>query len=385
MLIKTQEHAPIVSCPTATQPLGPLPRRPQRLFDTSASFAGVYLRPNLASGGTVPASGPLCASPDIWIANHAPVANAQQALASSERYACGSNSHVEHGMANYLYIRGYNNTASTKSARVSLHYAPAGVIQWPGLWQHNVLLTSRGDTAASLVVPSQSVGVIDTPFVWDNPPPPPPGSDHYGLFARLDAASHPTAFPEVTRALDMAALVTQHLGWGWKNTTYVPAPTGVSFAYSTMLSVPANVVAPGHTFLLWIAPRRYAGWSVQFSCNQTDSDGKPFTLGPRPIPITADGQIIGLMVTLEPGFHALVSVTLHSNGHSQQPGASLPLMCSYQASGTHAEEAYARGLVDPVFMRAINDGLRGTRQHPGITPTAFVGLGGYTWAHPAQP
>jgi hypothetical protein len=383
MLIKSHAPAPIVSS-AASVPLGPLPRRPQRLIDTSASFAGVYLRPHLANGGTVPVSGPLSASPDIWIANRSPVED-PPALASAERYATDSNSNVESGMTNYIHVRGYNNTASTQTRQVSLYHAPAGVIQWPAQWRHNALRTSQGETRANLVVPPQSVGLTDLPFVWTNPPPPPPGSDHHGLFAQLNDASNANAFPEITRALDMAALMAQNLGWGWRNAACVPAPHGASFACSTMLSVPADIAAPGSTFLLWVKPTHYVGWSVQFSCSEIDSDGRQITLGPQPVPITADGQIIGLMVTLEPGFEAQVSVTLHSNGQRQRPGARLPLMCSYQASGTHAEEAYARGLVDPVFMRAISDGLRGTRHSLGATPTAYLALGGYTWASPAQP
>lgn len=384
MLIKSEDATPIVSSPAASVPLGPLPRRPQRLIDTSGSFAGVYLRPHLANGGTVPASGPLCASPDIWIANRTPLDD-PQTLAAADRYAIDSNNHVESGMANYIHVRGYNNTASTQTRQVSLYYAPASVIQWPGQWQHNVIRTSQGETRASLVVPSQSVGVTEQPFVWTNPAPPPRGSDHYGLFAQLNDAAGTNPFPEITGALDMAALMTQNLGWGWRNATCVPTPPRTSFACSTRLSVPANIAAPGSTFLLWVKPTRYIGWSVQFSCGETDSDGRLITLGPQPVPITADGQIIGLVVTLEPGFEALVTVTLHANGQRRQPGASLPLMCSYQASGTHAEEAYARGLVDPVFMRAVNDGLRGTRHSLGVTPAAYIALGGCTWANPAPP
>lgn len=385
MLIKTRDLTPIVSTQAVGRPLsplGPLPRRPQRLIDTSATFAGVYVRPNLGNGGSVPASGPLCTSPDIWIANQTAVQNPQQTLASDASYATGSNNNVESGMANYIYVRGYNNTASTQTKLVSLYYAPAGVIQWPGQWQKNILLTDQNNPTANLVLPSQAVGVTDQVFAWNNPAPPPPGSDHYCLFAQLNDAANANPFPDITHALDMSALVTNNLGWGWKNTTYVPAPSGASFAYSTMLSVPTNVVAPGNTFLVWVNPSNYVGWSVQFSCSQADSDGKVISLGPQPVPITANGQIIGLVVTLEPGFNALMSVTLYSNGNRQMPGASLPLLCSYQASGTHAEEAYARGLVDPVFMRAVNDGLRSTRQSLGVTPTAYVGLGGYTWANP---
>lgn len=388
MLIRSRDDDPIIATTGAPGPLGPRVRRPQRLIDVSGSFAGVCLRPHLGNGGTVPVSGPIGACPDIWIANGAPVADAQPLLASDLHYAHGSPCNVESATPNYIHVRGFNNTGSTQTRSVSLYHAPTSVIQWPALWMRNRLPTARGEASASLVVPAQSVGVADQPFVWVDAPPLPSSNGHLGhhaLIAQLNDVANANPLPEIGRALDMAALVSQNLGWGCRNVSHVSAPTGSSLTCTTMLEVPAAIAAPGNTFLVWVSPRHFAGWSVQFHCNQPDSDGKPFTLGPHPVPITADLQIIGLMVTLEAGFEAPLSVTLHSNGHRPPPGACLSLMCSYQVSGTHAEEAYARGLVDPVFMRAVTEGLRGARQHLSSTPTAYVSLGGTTWATAAPP
>ncbi|MEK8029530.1 hypothetical protein AACH06_01740 [Ideonella sp. DXS29W] len=381
MPIKFTDSTPLVSSDSHTLPLGPLLRRPQRLIDTSSSFAGIYLRPSHANGGVVPASGALCCSPDIWIANQAPI-DQPGTLIQPDSHSVSSSSNIENGMSNFIYVRGYNNGSASQTRPVTLHYAPAAVVQWPCQWRDNIVRTASGSTTSLLTAAAQSFGVTEQPFVWHDPPPPPPGSDHYGLIAQVSDTDEPPAPRTIHHVLDMAAWMTHGLNCGWKNSTHVPAPLGTSFAYSTLLSIPHGLHAPGNTFLLWIAPRRYTGWSVQFSCSELDSDGRPVTLGLQPVPISADGQIIGLVVTLEPGFHARLSVTLFSNGHRQLPGASLPLMCSYQASGTHAEQAFARGLVDPVFMRAVNDGLRGTRQNLGTTPTAYVGLGGYTWTNP---
>lgn len=383
MLIRSRDDAPLIAMADEHRPLGPQPRRPQSLIDTSASFAGVYLRPHPANGGTVPVSGPLGACPDIWVANGTPVAPPDMLS-----YGCSSPCNIDSTTPTYIHVRGFNNTGSTQTRCVSLYHAPTSVIQWPALWQRHRLSTARGDACASLVVPAQSVGVTDQPFIWADAPPPPAGGGHVGhhaLIAQLNDAAHSNPLPEIGRALDMAALVSQNLAWGCRNISHLPTPPGPSFTCTTMLEVPATIAAPGSTFLVWISPLRYAGWSVQFHCSQADSDGKPFTLGPHPVPITADQQIIGLMVTLEPGFAAQLSVTLYSNGHRPPPGASLSLMCSYQVSGTHAEEAYARGLVDPVFMRAVTDALRGARQHLASTPTAYVSLGGTTWATAASP
>jgi hypothetical protein len=204
------------------------------------------------------------------------------------------------------------------------------------------------------------------------------------LIAQFNDAANSNPFPDITTALDLGGMITNNLGWGWKNTTYISAPGGAAFAYSTPLTIPLNTVAPGNTFMVWVNPTNYIGWSVQFSCSQTDSNGKVISLGSQPVQVTANGQIIGLIVTLEPGFNALMSVTLYSNGNSQQAGATMPLMCSYQAQGAAVHEAYARGLVDPAFTRAIRDGMRGANHMLGVTPTAYVGLGGYTWANPVQ-
>jgi hypothetical protein len=383
MLIMSRDDAPIIAA--APEPLrpGPLPRRPQRLIDSSASFAGVYLRPHLSNGGAVPTTGPLGACPDIWIAHGTPVDHPEQMLANEPCYARNPTGHIESATSNHIHVRAFNNTGSTQTRQVSLYHAPPALIQWPALWRRNRLPTTQGDASASLVVPAQSVGVCDQAFVWADAPPVPSGNGpqgHHALIAQVNDAANSNPLPDIGRALDMAALVGQNLGWGWRNIGHVPASAGPSFTCTTMLAVPGAIAAPGSTFLIWVSPQHFTGWSVQFHGGQADSDGKPFTLGPHPVPITADHQIIGLMVTLEPGFEAQLSVTLHSNGRRPPPGASLSLMCSYQASGTHAEEAYARGLVDPLFMRAVTEGLRGTRQHLANTPTAYVGLGGITWA-----
>ena len=388
MLIRSRDDAPIIAMGGGHRPVGPRPRRPPRLIEAGASFAGVGLRPHLANGGTVPVSGPLGACPDIWIANGRPLADPQQALAGELQYARSSSCNIECAAPNYIHVRGFNNTGSTQSRSISLYHAPTSVIQWPALWMRNRLPTAQGDACANLVVPAQSIGVTDQPFVWADAPSPavhghpgqPGHQGHHALVAQVNDAANSNPLPEIDRALDMAALVSQNLGWGCRNVSHVPAPPGPSFSCSTRLELPAAIAAPGNTFLVWVSPLHYAGWSIQFHCSQADSDGKPFTLGPHPVPITANLQIIGLMVTLEPGFEAQLSITLHSNGRRPPPGASLSLMCSYQVSGTHAEEAYARGLVDPVFMRAVTEGLRGARQHLASTPTAYVSLGGTTWA-----
>lgn len=369
MLLKRSEDNSFVG----ELPCRPLIRGGTRTHLAAAAattFNGVYMRPNLNNTGTIPAGNPLSACPDIWIANQTPVANFQTALATPSSYASSSNSNITGGMPNFIYVRGYNNMASAQSRTVNLYYSPSAVICWPGQWQNNVLKTDQGQSSATISnLAAQKVGVADGVFVWDNPPPPPPGSDHYCLMAQMNDSANSNPFPSIYSSLDMGALVMNNLGWGWRNTSYISG-SGAQEAYNVGLDIPINIVAPGNQYSVYLTPVGFIGWDVQMTCSQTDSTGKPITL-PRQR-ITTDNQIMGVSAVLEPGFTATLYVTMWSNGKVAAAGATIPVDCTYKASGATATEAFARGLVDPVLLRAMQNAMR-------IGPTAVVNLGGYNW------
>jgi hypothetical protein len=181
-------------------------------------YPGIYLRPNYANRGTVPASNPLDACSDIWVAGTQRLANFQTVLATNASYAPGgSGITVQPGQTNYIYVRGANATGETLSTQVKLFVVPSNLLQWPSFWQEPTLPTdSDTPSNASRIndLAPGTIGVAQHGFVWANPGSPPPGSTHYCLIAWLDN-NGANPFPGAIIQLNIAALITNNLGFGW--------------------------------------------------------------------------------------------------------------------------------------------------------------------------
>jgi hypothetical protein len=345
---------------------------PPRYAQTSSTFNGNYLRPNLSNGGTVPAQGDLCTSPDIWLSGTSPLVNPQATLSSSTSYGSSSSNNLFIGYDNYIYIRALNGAATNQTNTVALYYSPNAVIQWPSQWAGNQLKTDQGNLTANLInIAPGMVGVADQVFLWPNVPQPPAGSDHYCLFAQLNDANNSNPFPQIYTQLDMAALVSNNLQWGWRNTTEVSKniPT---WSYMMGLSIPSTISSKAQYFV-YVNPTGFIGWTVSFTCSQVDSSGKPIQL--LPTKIQQDGVLLGTSCALAPGFNAVVSIYMQNNGVSAQAGASIPLGCSYQTTSAEANEAVNLGLYDAQFhqkLKAVIDDER-------IGPTPWVKLGAQTY------
>ena len=344
---------------------------PRTSLDAATTFNGVYLRPNISNGGVIPAVGPVCTSPDIWIAGTQAVGNFQSALATAASYQTESSSNISLGNDNYIYARAMNGTSLAQSRSVQLYYAPSAIIQWPGQWQNNVIKTDQGNTMANIAnLAAGQVGVADQTFLWPNVQPPPAGSDHYCLFAQLNDANNDNPFPDIFSQVDMAALITNNLAWGWRNVTLV-AGAASTFQVEVPLTIPQNLATAVYT--LAVTPTGFLNWNVWFTCSQADVNGKPIALASAQI--VQDGAALGAPAcTLAGGFNAIVTLYMQSNGNSASPGARVPLTCTYQTAPHEVEEVVRRGLVD----WNLNAKLR-RAFGPGIGPTPVVFLGAQTW------
>src|SRR3954470_6024334 len=101
--------------PIRTSSAGPLVVPAPRIPADASTFNGIYMRPNRANGGAVPATGTLCGCPDIWPAATVPIATFQTSLATPASYASDSPSNIVINADNYIYLRGYNGTATARS------------------------------------------------------------------------------------------------------------------------------------------------------------------------------------------------------------------------------------------------------------------------------
>lgn len=343
---------------------------------------GIYLRPNLSNGGKIPASSPLSASPDIWIAGTQPVKDFRNALATSNSYASQSPGTITQGTPNYIYVRGCNGAPVSTTTKVQLYGVPCASIQWPSEWAKYGIPTDRDHPDgtppyydSSIVnLASSGIGVAADTFVWSNPQPPSSGSDHYCFITWMNNAGNP--FPDVFSQLDMSALVTNNLQFGWRNVS-MQSGRSPTRQMSSQLIIPDDVTAGSREYSLQITNMGFpeTGWTLSMSCSQTDSKGNPIAINNVAMP--AVGHFVGVRCTLAPGYSALLTLNLYkNNGPDSQPGAAIDITPAYFADGSTLElqEALDRGLVDFALSHALHRAFAAT-EVANIRPRPVVLLG----------
>lgn len=326
---------------------GPL-KLPRRRALAAAPVQGLYMRPNGNSDGSVPAQGPYCVCPDIWVAGQNAIDPATLTTAAS--YAQGSQNNVRSGMQNLIYVRGKNGASSSKTCTVTLYYSPSGVILSPSNWERNVIPTDKGAPNGNITGAQGAIAVCDSTFNWLNPDPPPPGSDHYCLLAQFNDAQNSNPLPNPENVFDLTALITNNLGWGWRNVSMIiAAPT---WSLSEPLTIPANwPTSPPGAWQVQIIPTGFLNWDVELECSELDSSGKAIAFPRTKITNSGPGFLIpGL--TLDPGWSASVSVSLYSpDGSLPQSGWGVHIQpINIQTTPPARREAVGRNLVDPAFM-----------------------------------
>jgi hypothetical protein len=389
MLIVSKESATVGHGYHARLLRGPavLPHaEPLNVAATTNYNKGIYMRPNQGNQGTVPAGSPLCSCPDIWIAGSTPVANFQSALATAASYATQSIDSITQGSPNYLYVRGKNGTAIPRTTQVQLYGVPNAAIQWPGNWANFAIPTDiefqdgTPPTYTSSIVnlAPGNIGVAANTFVWANPQPPTNGSSHYCLITWLNNDGN--AFPDVLTQLDMSALVTNNLQFGWRNVAMVSAQSP-TIQINTQLIIPDDVTPGSREYSLQVTNTGFApntgnnGWTFSLSCSQTDSKGNPISIVNTAMP--GLNHFVGVRCWLEPGYNATLTINLYrNNGPVALPGASLDITPAYYSDGTvkETEEALQRGLVDFALSHALHSAYRGAT-NASIRPRPLVSLG----------
>ncbi len=290
-----------------------------------ASFEKVFMRPNLSNYGTVPAGGTLSSSPDIWISGIKPLANYQTVLTSDDSYSQESHEGVTAGMTNYIYVRAKNGGDEKVTRNVSLYYAQSDAIQWPGKWKNNRIGTDISDTGKGMLTDMNpgEIKVCDRPFVWPDTPKP-DNDTHFCLIAQINDDYNSNPFPDISSAIDMAALVTDNLQWGWRNIQTFDSGSRIEYSYTVYLTIPVDISDEICEFSLEVAPEKLDGFQIGFTCSQPDSKGNPIFLEKTNI-VQEKGQIVGCRCFLERGYTALVTVTLYNDNNKTVPaGAKFP-------------------------------------------------------------
>lgn len=296
-----------------------------------ATAGYTYMRPNVANGGTLPATGTLSGCPDIWPANTTPISNYQTALATQQSYDSDSPSAITLYTDNYIYVRGYNGGSANDTETVTLFYVPSAMIQYPSNWQGNVIPTDGNAPNATIVnLPPGQIGVAPATFLWHNVPQPPGGSDHYCLIAWFNDANNTNPFPDVSSSLDISNLITNNFRWGWHNISLMSPAPGFRFSFSTGLNIALNGTTGYYSIVL--TPVGYVGWQVGFTSSEVDSKGNVFTLAPTTI--TQDNMGISVQnIYLEAGYNSLITISLYNpNNLAPVPGAKVGCEADYKTS-----------------------------------------------------
>ena len=150
---------------------------PQDSPCTGIPAADVWMQDNAADDGTVPSSGRMWLSPDLW-----------NRLADD-----GMTGHQdpEFGQPNYLYanIRNRSTTQTAVATTMEVWLAPAAVgLAWPDNFQ------LAGYISVANLAPGETRVV--GPLEWDPPPPSP--SDHFCFYVRVTSPQDPITFAETS-------------------------------------------------------------------------------------------------------------------------------------------------------------------------------------------
>lgn len=301
-----------------------------------SAYNDFAFRPNLTDPeGQTPSAPPLTSSPDIWPNGPNPIANFKTVLASPSSWSSDPGQNVQQGFNNIIYVRAKNFGGPNNTGQVYLYYAPSGIISWPSQWANNKLLTDQpdpqhpnGPNLNYLQVSAATTGAIavgNGAFLW-NPAPPPPGSNHYCLFSQVVTAQTPNPIPGANQPMtaeDMATIVANDLGIGWRNIALIVQADQPTWSYSSELTLPPNSPSPLTVQVNLACTNMAVGGAMAFTCSSLDLTSVPIVL-PKTT-IQNPNQVSGITTVLQPGFTGSVTVNYWQGSQPNPSGANIAI------------------------------------------------------------
>lgn len=328
----------------------------------SSTYDGFYFRNNLGSQGDVPSTDPFNVCPDI-VGSRAAIPNAQAALSTPASWNASFSTDPVYGARNFYYVRGLDGAnTGVENVPVMLYSAPSELILFPSTWKNNPLRTANGLDSVTVTAQPGGIGVGTDAFVW-SPQPLDGQSDFYALVARAAES-----IPAVSTWTDMGALLTESLGFGFRNTLQVDADEA-NWVHRVGLNIPASFTSPGQ-IMLTLSTAGMTGATVGVLADAFGSDRKPMAILPAPIP--GDSFTSGIQVTLAPGFSTSLAIEYWAGNARPAAGSTITVSASYVVPQQELAETSSRGLINPVRDRFL-------QQLNGIQPQATVLLGCVTF------
>ncbi len=346
----------------------------------STLYTDFFMRPNNTSEeGTIPSTGSITNCPDIIPYGVQGVEDPQTTFGTTASYNTNPGVDLKVGMNNLIYVRAKNGYEGQETANIYLYYVPCQVINWPNQWANNGLMTDQADPQQPrkpedyyVSISASAKGDIKVgpnPFQW-TPTPPPPGSDHYCLISRVETPLNPNPIPGIDQPMtyeDMADLVRNNIGFGWRNVTLIDSAQAPTWSYQTMLTVPTNVTA--ETVHIYLACNNMPkGSYMEFNCSTQKGSSAPIQI-PK-TSIDDPYQISGTTVILQPGFSGSITVYYWSNGKAPVSGSFIQLEASIESGGNPA----LKKMVEKEHLKKLSAAK-------GITPTAPVYIGNYIFKY----
>ena len=342
---------------------------------TASTYNGFYLRDNLASDGVVPALPPYNQCPDI-IQSPTPIPDPQTTLSTLDSWDRIYRTEPEAG-TNYYYARGLNGAPSGAfDGELSVFWTPAELLLFPSLWKNSPLVTASGSETVSVSAAPGHIGVGAQPFVLAWPPPASRRGD--ATFTSFVAQNLASPIPTVSSWIEMAQLMTQQLNFGWRNgIAFDPIANNGMMLHRMGITVPGTVGDSGVLQLI-LTSTGFVGDTVAVLADRYTAEQKTIQIAPTRI--TQDGQAIGIQITLDPGFHANLTVQYWNTSNSvPAAGSTINLAANYVVPKANLEHAVASGVIDSRHNQAV-------ARQIGVGPTPVAPVGGVTFmAGPSGP
>jgi len=331
---------------------------------SASTYAGFYLRNNLNCNGAVPSPGPYDLCPDI-IQSNAAIPNAQSTLSTQQSWAQAYSTDPTLAQTNYYYVRGINGAAASVTSQVYLYYTPAQLILFPTLWKNNMLSTSEGLDCVNVQADAGHIDVGDDAFVWKNTPIPADGSTYYNFIAQVNGVDNSNPIPSVTSWLDMSNLLTQNLGFGFRNTSYIDG-SAQNWYRRMMLEVPQSM-EQAQQLIISLSATGFVGATVGLLADMFGSNQQPIMM--LPSQIKQDGATTSITIPVEPGFStSLLIECWNGPGQTPAPGSSITVTADYLVPNNQLAQAAGLGLINSSRNRSLH-------QTVGVGPQAVAMLG----------
>lgn len=335
------------------------------LHGTASTYDGLYLRDNLKSQGTLPAAAPFNACPDIILSSTL-VKDPQSTFSTIQSWQTIYPTAPAAGK-NYYYVRGLDGSAEAFEGQMRLFWAPAQLILFPSTWKYNPLHTANGLEEVNVAAAPGHVGVGDDAFVLDTGVQGLPNANTFYAFVAQNTAA---PIPTVSSWLEMSQLLTQQLGFGFRNMLTFDAAGGPLLT-RLGLSIPMSVGESATLQLTLTTQGIPTGDTVALIGDCFTPEMKSIVL--QPMKTSGNPYVAGITAALDPGFSTSIAFQYwNTSGQVPAAGSTITLAVNYVVPADKYDRALALGVLDSRYAQRSPNEAVGPQQVCPVGQVTFV-------------